>query len=223
MSEIIATPNVLQVRLSHILVFTIAVAFVLSIEVAAARAASLETAQRLMASMQPQIALFFAFDAMAKASAICGLFALRAHHYKGVKYLAHPAEYLWIILGVVVTTKLISALWPYMPHDILYLFGGGAAAWLSRETRWKWFYLLVAFSPLIQLFLIQVVQTSSTFSFHYFNLIIATKDIAISGMLIGYIIGARLTWSAWAGVISQFSLTGVWFAYFLLVFFDLWK
>jgi hypothetical protein len=223
MSETSATPNVLQVRLSHILVFAIAVAFVLAFEIAVARAASLETAQRLMASMQPQIALFFAFDAMAKASAICGIFALMAHHFKRVEYVAHPAEYLWIIVGVGVTANLISAFWPYMPHDIIYLFSGLVAAWLSRENRWKWFYLLVAFSPLFPLFLIQVVRTSNTFSFHYFNLILATKDIAISSMLIGYIIGTRLTWSAWAGVISQFSLTGVWFAYFLLVFFDLWK
>ena len=188
-------------------------------------ARSLETYQRLMASMQTQIAFFFAFDAMAKASAICGLFVLLAHFYRGVRYSAHPAEYLWIILGVVVVTKLVSALWPSIPYDIMYLIGGGAAAWLSRGTSWKWFYLLVAFSPLIQqLFLIQVFRTSSTFSFHYFNfLILATKDIAISSMLIGYIIGTRLTCSAWAGVVSQLSLTGAWFAYILLVFFDLWQ
>jgi hypothetical protein len=204
-------------------VYAIAVAFVLAIEIAAARAASLETAQRLMASMQPQIVLFFTFDAMAKASAICGIIALMANYFKRVKNVAHPAEYLWIIVGIVVIAKLISLFWYYIPYDIMYLFGGLVAAWLSKETRWKWFYLLVALSTLFQLFLMQVVRTSNTFSLYYFNLIPAIKDIAISSMLIGYIIGARLTSSAWAGVISQFSLTGVWFAYFLLVFFDLWK
>lgn len=223
MSELRATPNVLQVRLSHILAFTFAVALVLAIEIATAMAASPKTYQQLMASMKPQIAVFFAFDAIAKASAICGLFALVANRHKGVKYSAHPAEYLWILLGVVVVTKLISGFWPYMPYDIVYLIGGRTAAWLSRGTCWKWFYVLVACSPFIQLFLIQAVPTSNASNFHYFTMILATKDITISSVLIGYIIGTKLTWSAWAGVISQFSLTGVWFAYFLLVFFDLWQ
>ena len=40
MSELRATPNVLQVRLSHILAFTFAVALVLAIEIATAMAAS---------------------------------------------------------------------------------------------------------------------------------------------------------------------------------------
>ena len=215
MSDTGAMPNVPQLRLAHIFVFTLAVALVIAIPIA--NAVSRGTYQQGLASLKPQTAAFFVFDAVAKAYAICGLFALGIHWHKGV---AHQAEYLWVLLGIVVAAKLIGAFWPYAPGEVVYLIGGATAAWLSRGTRWKWFYFLVVVSPFIALILALLAPLAS--SIRYFS-IPAIKDIVISSVLIGYIVGTKLTWSAWAGVISQLSLTAVHVAFFLLIFFDLWQ
>ena len=214
MSEKSATPNVLQVRLLHILAYTLAVAVVLAIPIAIA------VSRGTYAALKPQIAVFFLFDAIAKAFAICGLFALVAHLFKRGKYSTHPAEYLWFLLGSKDAVNLISGFWNFAPGDILYLIGGLTAACLSSGKHWKWFYLLVAFSPFILSVLMTLISNTTPVTTF---LILAIRDLVISIALIACVIGTKPTRSAWAGVISQLSLTGVRVAGFLLMFYDLWQ
>ena len=218
MSDIRASPSVLQVRLSDVLVFTFAVAIVLAIPIAAA------VLRGTVIDLKPHMAVFFMFDAMAKAFAICGLFALIRHLFNWVKYSVHPAEYLWILLGARVAVNLTAGFSNFAPGDILYLVGGLTAACLSRGTRWKCFYTLVALSPFILSLPLNLISNTFPISnFKVIHLILAIKDVAISIALIGCVIGTEPTRSAWASVISQFSLSGVRVAGSLLIFYDLWQ
>lgn len=73
---------------------------------------------------------------------------------------------------------------------------------------------------------IVALMTARTFfpaSVPYFYGLPALEHLTVSSVFILYIIGTQLTWSAWAGVITQLSLTGVKIAFFLLMFFDLWQ
>ena len=218
MSDIRATRSVLQVHLSHILLFTFAIAIVLAIPIGVAVSRGTYT------GLKPPMAVFFMFDALAKAFAICGLFALVRHLFNGVKYSAHPAEYLWILLGARVAVNLIAGFWNFAPGDILYLIGGLTAACLSRGTRWKCFYTLVALSPFVLSLPFDVIANAFPISkFNLIHLILAIKDLVISIALIGCVIGTEPTRSAWYSVVSQFSLSGVRVAGSLLIFYDLWQ
>lgn len=216
MSDIHATPSVLRVHLSHIFVFTFATAIVLAIPIGAAVSRGTYTGLKL------PMAVFFMFDALAKAFAICGLFAFVRNLFNGVKYSAHPAEYLWILLGAKVAVNLIAGFWNFAPGEIFYLIGGLTAAYLSSGTRWKCFYTLVALSPFIlQVTLGVFANTFPIANFKLIHLNLTIKDLVISIALIGCVIGTEPTRSAWASVISQFSLSGVRVVGSLLIFYDL--
>ena len=205
-------------RLSDIIVFTFAVAVVLAIPISAA------ALRGTAIDLKPHMAVFFMFDAMANAFAICGLVALVRQLFSGAKYSVHPAEYLWILLGARVAVNLAAGFWNFAPGDILYLVGGLTAASLSRGTRWKYFYYLVALSPFIlSLPLNMISNTFPIYNFKVIHLVLAIKEVVISTALIGCVIGTEPRRSAWASVISQFSLSGVRVAGSLLIFFDLWQ
>jgi hypothetical protein len=205
-------------RLLDIIVFTFAVAVVLAIPISAA------ALRGTTIDLKPHMAVFFMFDAMANAIAICGLVALVRHLFSGAKYWAYPAEYLWILLGARVTVNLTAGFWNFAPGDILYLVGGLAAACVSRGTRWKCFYCLVALSPFVLSSPLNMISNTFPISnFKVIHLVLAIKDVVISTALIGCVIGTEPTRSAWASVISQFSLSGVRIAGSLLIFYDLWQ
>ena len=109
MSDIRATRSVLQVHLSHILLFTFAFAIVLAIPIAVAVSRGTHT------GLKPPMAVFSMFDALAKAFAICGLFALVRHLFNGVKYSAHPAvrnACAGVRFGIR-DSALVSFQWPF--------------------------------------------------------------------------------------------------------------
>ena len=207
--------SAIQIRLTHILVFSIAFAIVLSIPIAIA--ISRGTYQQVAVDLKPQVAIFFIFDAMAKAGAVCGLLTLAVRRWHGIPFPTSAAEYLWILLGMVAVSKTIPGTYMYGIDAWIYLIAGIIAARLYRATVWEWFFSLVALRPFIMIIVVTMMSRT------YYTAGLMITDLLQSVALIPCIRGSQLTGAGWAGVICHFSFLAVSTIGFLLMYFDLWQ
>ena len=183
-----STTNSFRLGLSHIFIFTFAVAFVYAAQTAIAIRVSRETYQQFVTNLKPQMAALAVLDAMAKGLALCGVVVFAVRRLTGSQPQTHAAEYLWLLLGLAVLVSFVSRFIPYTWVGGVYLIGGGLGAWLMHETRWKLFYLAFALSPFIIFVwvLAGLFVTPTGVSF-----CLAMKEVLISSVLTICLIGTH--------------------------------
>ncbi len=206
-----------KLQISHILLFTLAVAFVLAVSTFGIPA---ETHRQLIANLKPPIVVWAVADIVAKGFSLCGLTLLAGTGNNQHRRISQPLEYYWLLLGGLTLLKLFSQHLTYVPVGLFFGLAAGLLAWFVREPRWKVFYIFVAVSPFVISTMVGARFVASPTDLFF---LVVIKDVAISLALVICMYGTSPSLAAFGAIVAQFSLTAVSILALLLMYLDLWK
>ncbi len=219
-----AKPLSAQLRILDFVVYTTAIALVLGIQIALAKSLDPEGYKNWITHAKPQMVVLTVVDALAKAFAICGLFALVSSRGKSASPTKSPSGYLWALLGTLVVCGMFALVWIKVHYLVflLHIAGGIAGACWAKDKHWKILFTTFAMLPFLSAIL-YAVAPMRTGRASAAQMVPALVNIVMTCLLLNCARVSRVTLTTVGVVVTQIGLTLVSVLIFLLFYFDLWQ